>query len=412
MKKINLKRFLPFIIIIFGIVIFAGLIITQPSSLPVPHKERVWKIQTVLASPQSHSPSLTLYGQIETPALINAAAPKNSRVTSILVREGDSINKGQLLLSLDERDFKPQLAQTKAKVAELNALIQSEKFRYKADKTAFSHEKSILKLEQSAVQRAKMLKNKNLGSTAALEQAQEDLDRQRLALTNRKLALDDHTARLQQLKARLTHAEADVELAQLDFERSQIIAPFNGFIEKLSVAAGDQVKENQILITFYSTDQLEIRAKIPSAFQGEIQKALFNKQPLIAKADYTGLPLELSLNRLSGIADTRGIDALFDITSGSQWLRPGSSISLSLLRPNQDNLIVLPYSALYDNNRIYRVVKNRLQAIIVQIVGNYLEGDTEKLLVFSHKIHKGDELLITHLPNAINGLKVKSAHKK
>jgi len=408
----NLKRILPFIIIIFGFFIFFVLKMTQPSAPSAPHKERVWKVHTLIADPQTYSPSLTLYGKIETPALINATAPKNSRVTAILFREGDSIKKDQVLLTLDERDFKPILAQTQAKVAELRALIQSENFRYKADKAAYIQEQSILKLEQSAVERAKMLKNKNLGSTAALEQALEDLDRQKLDLTNRKLALDDHTARLQQLKARLAHAKADVELALLDVERSQVIAPFNGFIEKLSVASGDQVKENQILITFYSTEQLEIRAKIPSTFQGEIQKALFNKQVLTASADYTGLPLKLSLNRLSGFADTRGIDALFDITSGSQWLRPGGSISLSLLRPSQDNLIVLPYSALFDNNRIYRVIKNRLQVVSVQVVGNYLDDHTEKLLVFDDQIHQGDEILITHLPNAINGLKVKSAHKK
>lgn len=412
MKKPLLKRILPLIIIAVGIIIFIILKITQPSSPPAPHKERAWQIQTMLANPQRLSPSLTLYGQIETPALVNAAAPKNSRVTSIQVREGDSIKKDQLLISLDERDFKPRLAQAKAKVSELKALIQSEKFRYKSDQTAFSHEKEILKLEQSAVQRATLLKNKNLGSIAALEQAKEELDRQQLAFTSRKFSLDDHSARLQQLKARLTHAIADIDLAQLDLERSKVIAPFNGFIEKLSVTTGDQVKENQILITFYSTEQLEIRAKIPSAFQGEIQKAIFNKHPLLASADYTGVPLNLSLSRLSGIADTRGIDALFDITSDSQWLRPGSSISLSLMRPSQDNLIVLPYSALYDNKRIYLVVKKRLQAIPVQIVGNYLDKQSEKLLISSEKIHNGDKILVTHLPNAINGLKVKFTNKK
>lgn len=407
-----LKRILPFIIVAFGIAIFAILKATQPSSPPARHKERVWQIQTQIATPQRHSPSLTLYGKIETPALVNAASPANSRVATIQVREGDAITKDQLLLALDERDFKPRLAQTKAKVAELKALIHSEKLRYKADQTAFSYEKSILNLEQSAVQRARMLKNKNLGSTAALELAQEELGRQQLSLTNRKLALDDHTARLQQLKARLSHAVADVDLAQLDLERSKIIAPFNGFIEKLSVTAGDQVKENQVLITFYSTEQLEIRAKIPSAFQAEIQQALYNKQALTASAEYSGVPLNLNLNRLSGIADTRGIDALFNITSGSQWVRPGSSVSLSLLRPNKDNLIVLPYSAIYDNNRIYRVVNNRLQAINVHIAGNYQDKQTEKLLISSDQIQQGDEILTTHLPNAINGLKVKSSHKK
>ncbi len=411
MKKPTLKQLAPLLIIIAGVAVFALLKATEPVASPVAAKERSWHVESLIASPQQLSPSLTLYGQIETPALVNAAAPKNSRVTSINAQEGNSILKGQILLSLDERDFKPRLVQAEARAAELKALIQSEQLRYKADKTAFSHEKSLLKLEQSAVNRAQMLSDKKLGSMAALEQAKEELKRQQLAFTTRQLALDDHNARLQQLKARLAHAEADVDLAQLDLERSQIIAPFDGFVEQLSVSIGDQVKENQVLLTFYSTEQLEVRAKIPSSFQHEIQKALYNKKKLVASADYAGVPLQLELNRLSGIADARGVDALFTINSGNQWVRLGSSISLSLQRPIKNNVIVLPYSAMYDNKRIYRIVNGYLEGLNVQIVGNFLQNSSEKLLVFSPLIKQGDELLLTHLPNAINGLKVESGNQ-
>jgi len=411
MKKPTLKQLLPIIIIILGISVFVLLKVTQ-TRIPSPAiQERSWRVKTLIANPQTHSPNLTLYGQIETPALVNAAAPINSRVASILIREGDPIHKGQLLLTLDARDFKPHVVQAEARVAELKALILSEQSRYKSDKSAIRHEKSILKLEESAVERAKMLKYKKLGSTAALEQAQEELNRQQLSYTVRQLALEDHSSRLQQLKARLSHANAEVELAQLNLERSQIISTFDGFIEKLSVTVGDQVKENQILLSFYSTEQLEVRAKIPSSFQNEIHKALFTNQLLTASADYAGTTLQLTLNRLSGIADTRGVDALFNITAGSEWVRPGSSISLSLKRPDKQNVIVIPYSAIYDNNRIYRVVDKHLQMINVQIAGNYLDDQgTEKLLIFSSQIKSGNEILVTHLPNAISGLKVETGH--
>jgi hypothetical protein len=151
---------------------------------------------------------------------------------------------------------------------------------------------------------------------------------------------------------------------------------------------------------------LEVRAKIPASFQHEIQQAIFKQQPLTATANYAGAEIKLSLNRLSGIADARGIDALFNITSGNKWVRPGSSISLSLKRPDKENVIALPYSAVYDNSRIYRIINHRLQGINIQISGNYLDDNSEKLLVYSPKISSGDIILVTHLPNAINGLKV------
>lgn len=409
MKKPTLKQSAPILIVLLGIAIFVLLKITQPSTTVAPHVERSWRVQTLTARLQTLSPSLSLYGKIETPAMVSAAAVNKSRVTSIYVREGDSIQAGQLLLTLDKRDFNPRLIQATARVAELNALIRSELTRHKVDKSALIHEQSILQLEQSAVERVKLLKNKKLASTATLEQAQEQLKRQHLAFSQRQFSLADHAARLLQLEARLAYAEADVELAQLELARSQIIAPFTGFVEKLSVATGDQVKDNQKLLSFYATKQLEVRAKIPASFQHEIQLALANKQALTATAYYAGIPLILSLSRLSGIADTRGIDALFNITSGYQKVRPGSSISLSLKRPSKDNVIVLPYSAIYDNQRIYRIVNHRLEGLSVQLAGNYLAVDkSEKILVLSPQLQSGDEILITHLPNVINGLKVET----
>ncbi len=406
LKKITLKKLLPAFIILFGIAVFTVLKATRPTSESLPSKERIWQVQTVAAKLQQLSPVLTLYGQVETPALVKASAPKKSRVVSVSVREGDPVSKGQILLSLDERDFKPRVIQAEAKAAELKAVIKSEQLRHRADQAAINHEQAILELEQSSVRRANQLKNKKLGSTAALEEAQEALQRQQLAYNNRKLALDDHQARLQQLHARLAHAEADVELARLDLERSQVIAAFNGFVESLAVAAGDQVNENQLLLTIYPSDELEIRAKIPAPFQNEIQQALHAAVTLTASADYAGTALSLSLDRFAGKAETRGIDALFRLQSNSALLRLGASLTVTLQRPRQNNVIVLPHSAIYDNNRIYRVIKQRMEAIPVTIIGDITKAEKNQLLIQSPEIRENDRIVITQLPAAISGLKV------
>lgn len=403
---LSIKWLPPLLIIGGGILIFALLTATAPSSPALPSQERSWLVDTVKAQPQTLAPTLTLYGQIETPALLNAAAPSKSRVASITVKEGDAISQGQLLLALDQRDFLPRVQQAEAQSDELRALIKSEQLRYRNDKVAIDHERAILKLSQSAVQRAEQLKLRKLGSEAALEEAQEALKRQQLALSSRSLSLDDHEARLQQLKARLAHAEAEVELAKLDLERSRIVAPFDGFVEKLSVASGDQVKEGQILMSLYPIDKLELRAKLPSTFQHEIQRALIDGAPLLATADYAGAKLQLSLERLSGQADSRGIDALFSILSGQQWLRLGASVSVILQRPAITDAIALPYSAVYDNRRVYRVIDQRMQAVDVDILGEYQLDGQSWLLILSDQIQPNDTLVTTQLPGAVSGVKV------
>lgn len=400
------KKLLPLVILASGLLIFAVLKNTAPSSPILPAKERSWLVDAITVKPQPFSPTVTLYGQVETPSLLNAAAPDKSRVTRVAGREGDKITTGQTLLQLDERDFKPRLQQAKAKAAELEALIASEQLRFGNDKTAIAQEKSILELQQSAVKRAQLLQQQKLGSTASLEQAQEALNRQRLAYDNRKFAIQDHEARLQQLRARLDNAKADVELAELNLERSRVVAPFDGYIESLSVAEGDHVKEGQVLMTLYPSISLELRAKIPAVFQHEIQQAMTENRLLSATANYAGKAISLQLDRLSGKADSRGIDALFRITEGHDWVRPGASVSLQLQRPEQEQTIPLPHSAIYDNNRVFRVIDQRLQSVEVEIIGDIVQGNESLLLVRGDNIAAGDVVLTTQLPGAISGLKV------
>lgn len=406
MNKYTLKWLLPLVIIGAGVAIFVGLQATQPKAVPAVAKERSWRVATLSAEIKTLSPHLVLYGRVQTASKIIATAPKNSRVATVAVQEGDSISKGQLLLALDERDFVPQLNQALAQVAQLTALINSEHNRHNADQKSLQHELALLKLEQAAEHRAQMLADKKLGSTASLQLAQQGHSRQQLAVIKRQLALDDHSARLAQLQARQRIARAQVALAQLDLERSKVVAPFAGFVEQRLVSVGEQVKENQQLLVFYATGQLEVKAKIPAAFQHEIMAAIADKQSLTASAKYADFAVDLALHRLGGSADTRGIDGLFNITKGGSRLKPGAAIRLLLTRLAKQNSLALPYAAVYDNQRIYRVVAGRLQGVKVTILGDYLHETGASVLVSSPKLQNGDTILLTQLPNALEGLKV------
>jgi hypothetical protein len=117
--------------------------------------------------------------------------------------------------------------------------------------------------------------------------------------------------------------------------------------------------------------------------------------------------IELELNRLSGKAGTAGIDALFTIQAGSEKLRLGQQITIRLSRPPQSGLVMLPFQALYGNDRIYRINdEERLETLVIEQAGTIFDQGVEMLLVRSDKLRDGDRIVSTHLPNAVQGLKV------
>lgn len=408
MKRI-LKIVLPLLILLSGIGVFAALKVTKPEQPTARIKERVWRVDVERVQPAALAPSLTLYGQLETPSLFKAAAPAPSRVDRVLVREGESVSEGQLLVSLDERDYLPGLDQARAEVADLEAQIHSEGFRHASDRSALKQEKKLLELAGEGVDRAQRMLRQKLGADFALDEAEQILARQQLTLTARQLSIRDHPARLKALEARLQRMRARLRETELDYERSQVQAPYAGIVAEVEVAEGDQVKDNAILLSLYDPGKLELRARIPAPYQDELQQALAAGQPLQGEALLGETRIRLTLARLAGRANANGVDALFRVDQGLSWLRVGQVVRFDLSRMPRENAVAVPYQAVYGSDRVYKLADGRMQGLRVQSLGAFVTADgEERLLVQASGLEAGDDLVITPLPNAVDGLRVEA----
>ena len=408
MKPI-LKILVPVLILSAGIGTFTVLRATRPEAPAVQIQERVWRVEVMEVQPRTLIPALTLYGRLESPNPFKAAASAASRIDRVMVREGERVSVGQPLVILDERDFLPRLDQARAEVRELDAQIRSEGIRQQSDMAALKQEKKLLQLSRQGVDRAQRLRKKDLGSDSALDEAEQSLATQALSLTSRELAIADHPARLSALEARLAKARARVKELELEFERSRLLAPFDGIVAEVEVAEGDQVDKNRVLLTLYDPGALEVRARIPTPFQEELDQVRKKGQTLSGEADIGGRRLELSLLRLAGEASPSGVDALFRFESRPDWLRPGQVIRFNIHRLPQPDAVPVPFSALYRGNRVYRLEEGRMRGIGVETLGSFMDpSGKERQLVRAPELKTGDLLVTTHLPNAVDGLRAEA----
>ena len=218
------------------------------------------------------------------------------------------------------------------------------------------------------------------------------------AVTQREQALAEHPARLAQLQSKLAEAERDAA-------RGEIIAPFAARIGKVEAAAGDQVQPNQTLLTLYPSDAIYLRAKVPAHLSEELRAALQRGEELTARADFGGKPLRARLERLSGEADARGVDALLKLDDPT-GVPIGAFVNAQLERPLAPDAVALPFSALHGGDRIYLVKDGRLKGVTVQRIGELRINGEARLLVHAEALRPGDVVMITHLPHAIDGLAV------
>ncbi|MBR0567665.1 efflux RND transporter periplasmic adaptor subunit [Azoarcus sp. L1K30] len=385
------RRLLPLVIIAAAVGIFVLLKSTRPAPPVVEARERVWRVEAMVAEPVTARPTLVLYGRIEAPDRVRAAAPVAGRLLDVVVRDGDRVAAGTVLARLDPRDLQPRVTQARGDV-------EREIIRHRSDLAAIEHEKTLLALAEAKQARFEKLRNARLGAESAFDQAREELARVRLSLTQRQQAIAEHPARLSQLRAKLAEAERDAR-------RGEIVAPFAARIGKVEVAAGDQVQPGQTLLSLYASDALFLRARVPALYAEELRMALVRGEQLEATADFGATTIRASLERIGGEADARGVDVLLRIDNGAN-LPVGAFVNAVLARPRVSGVLLLPYSALHGGDRIYAVRDDRLVSLKVARVGERREADAVQLLVRAADARPGERVMHTHLPNAIDGLAV------
>lgn len=369
-------------------------------------EERRWRVETLAATLSPQAPVLPLYGEITAPDLLTVTAPLAGRIAERPVREGQRVAEGERLVALDDADVMPPLRQAEAEVADREAQVENERVRHASDLEAVARERELVANARRQLERTRSLRTRNLAAASDLDAARNELARARVTLAARERAIAEHPARLRGLEAGLERARATLAAARRDAERSRVEAPFDGIVTRLRVAPGDQVAARSELLSVYPERGLELRAHIPGRHQEELLAALAREQRLVAS---DGQGARFVLEGLAGEGDPAGTEAIFRLEAGGERLRPGSHVAVSLARPAVPQSLAVPYSALYGNDALYRMSEaNRMQRLAVTLHGEVLRDGERWALVSGEALVDGDRVIVTHLPNAMQGLLVES----
>lgn len=403
------KRLIPVVIIVAGLAGFILLRLTASTPDPVSPQERSWRVETLEIQPGSLQPSLTLYGQLESPRRFTVVAPMSGRIGELPVRDGQIVSQGELLVALDEQDVAPQIKQAEAELADTRAQLASETIGQRNDQQALILEQRILANAQANRTRIEQLIERNLVARSELENAQDVVERAALTVATRQRSIESFSSRQAALQARVERAQALLDSTRRDAERSRFSAPFDGVVGNLEVAQGDQVGSNTALLSFYPLEGMELRATLPQIHTPAFVQALAEGQELQAHTLDLQPQLTMTLRRIAGEADARGVEALFTLDQPAEGLRVGNLLAISLPRPAHANSVALPYSALYGNRTVYALDEGRMRRIEVERIGETLRENGERwILVRSQDLHPGMPIITTHLPNAMQGLKVET----
>lgn len=249
------------------------LLILYSSLRQTPLKVRVTSVQR-----GSIRSVVSTNGKVEPIQNFEAHAPIATTVHRLLVKEGDRVKKGQLLLQLDDADIRAKAAaaqaQIKAAQAQQNALqkggTQEEVITLNSQLIKARNARNTAQHNLDALRR---LQQQGAASSGEVRQAEDTLQRAQADLT---LLEQKEKERYSQpeaasINAQANEAEAAYASAEDGLQKSTVRAPFDGIVYSVPVKQGAFVMGGALLLQEADLSKVLVRAFVDEPDVGRLQ---------------------------------------------------------------------------------------------------------------------------------------------
>jgi HlyD family secretion protein len=349
--------------ILAAVIVFAAFASHKDDSIPVrtAHVER-GQIRSLIST----------NGKIEPVQNFEAHSPLTTTVQRVLVKEGDAVKKGQLLVALDDADARMQAAraqtQLKAALAEVNVLErggnQEEVLSLNAQLVKAGADRDAAKRTFDSLKRLQQQGAASAGELHAAENALAQADAQ-LNLIQQKQTGRYSTPEIARVEATRAEAQAAYEAAQSILAKSNVRAPFDGTVYSLPVKQGAFVASGDLLLQVADLRKVQVRAFVDEPDVGKLApgnpiEITWDAVPgRIWQANVNAIPSTVKLRGSRNVGETISI-----VDNKDMKLLPNVNVGVTIVNAQRDNVLLVPREAVrMDDSKPY----------VLQVIGRQLK---------------------------------------
>jgi membrane fusion protein (multidrug efflux system) len=302
----------------------ASLFMTSPCVLAQDVKEEAVPVEAakVVAAPLSEQ--VTAVGSLLSDESVTVSSEIPGRLEDIHFVEGQPVEKGAPLFSLDDSVYRAQLSDAEAK----------------------------LKLAEQTYQRTSQLFSSKYATAQSADEAVSNL-----AVT-----------------------KAAVELARVQLEKTQIVAPFAGIVGLRHVSVGEYITAGQALVSLEAIDPVKADFRVPEKFLPAIK---VGQTIRIKVGAFPGETFDGKVYAIDPRIDVAGRSLLVraKVPNLDERLRPGLFARVTVLLKLKEDALTIPEQAIVpqgDSQFVFKIVDGKVTLTKVT-VGMRRSGQVEIL---------------------------------
>ncbi|MEM7473278.1 MAG: HlyD family efflux transporter periplasmic adaptor subunit [Pseudomonadota bacterium] len=375
-----------------------------------PARERVFSVAVAPLEPGDVTPQLTSFGEIRSRRTLDLRAPTGGRIVELAenFEEGATVREGQFLARID-----PSEAQATLDVAQTD-LIEARQELLEAERgivlaqDELQSARNQVDLRTRALSRQQDLLSRDVGTTAAVEQAELSESTAKQSVLSRRQALQTAEARLDQAKTLITRREIALRDAERKLSETEVFAKFDGRLSDVAVTAGGLVANNERLAQLVDPDALEVAFRVSTSQHARLidEAGRLTQRPVEIRLEVLGTDLVTTgkLTRESAAVSEGTIGRLlFAEVDSASGLRPGDFVTVMVEEPMLRRVVRLPSTALAADGTILVVgAEERLEEAPVDLLRR--QGDA---VLLRARGLAGREVVLERSQNLGAGIKVK-----
>ena len=292
--------------------------------------------------------SVVTTGRIASVARNELASQGTARIEAILVREGDTVQAGQVLVRLRDDEATANLAQARAAVAEARGRIRQL--------TTVQEPVSAQQLEQARaadiqavreLERARDLLKQGFVSQSRVDDAQRAATSSSAAVRSASAQASGNGtsgAEAALAQSRLEQALAAEKAAATRLDQLSLRAPAAGTVISRAADPGDTAQIGRTILTLVSGDETRIQASVDEKNLGYLKLG----QTARATADaFPQRPFDATLTFIAPAVDAqRGtVDLKLRVDKATDTLRPDMTVSVEIITAQEPQALRLPSDA-------------------------------------------------------------------
>ncbi|HUR37476.1 MAG TPA: efflux RND transporter periplasmic adaptor subunit, partial [Terriglobales bacterium] len=292
-------------------------------------------------------------------------------VRRLLVKEGDQVKAGQLLVQLDDSDARAQAASALAKLKGAEAALsairkggsQEEVFTTNASLAKARTERDSAKRNLAAMRK---LQQRGAASAAEVEAAENRLKQAEadVAVLEQKSTKRYSNPEIEKVQAEAAEARAAYEAAQNMLRNANITSPRAGTVYSLPIREGAFVAAGDLLVQVADLRKMQVRAFVD---EPEIGKLAKGQHVGLTWDAVPGRTWEGVVTRVPATVITKGTrtvgEVVCQVDNRDLKLLPNVNVSVMIASAKQDNALTVPREAIMEDNGarfVYQIVENKL----------------------------------------------------